>query len=751
VKGPRGVFITGIGIVSPIGNSISAFLTALKSSNSGIRPIEGFDTAVFRSHVHAPVQIETLKEPSDPGDTETWDRHLQFGYFALRDALRDASIERNSLQDRTGLICATCSGPMLTIEAEYLQTPIVPGAGMRTDSVYREYRRYYLMERTLVRVFGISGFSTTVVTACAASSNAIGLGADLIAEGILDHVFVVGSDAFAPSTFAGFDFLKATCITECAPFSEPAGMNLGEGAGAWVLENGDAAKRRGARIRGQILGYGLSNDAYHATAPDPQGEGAILAMTRAMHDARIDPASIGYINAHGTGTMPNDRTESKAITRVFIDRLPPPVSSSKSFFGHALGAAGILEASASLLMMNDGLLPPTLRFTTARDGCGLDYVPNIPRATDATVFLSNNFAFAGNNSALVIATNHSEVSPAAHPVPDDTVITGFSSLTPADANDPSDPRSFVFDGNRVIQMDRRLPLKEMDLSSQLATLVSKRAVQHAELSLKPSDARQIGLILGLCDGPNRGEAAHLRSIAVSGLSAPNLVMFPYIVLNSVAGQCSRALGLKGFSSTLCGAPGAGLHALIYAALAIRRGHALICLACGVDERQESYSYVDESSHEDAGIEDRPVSDGAACLVLESAASAAARKAKILGRWLGWRCVNLSSDRSALNIARELEGFLSELNQSDRSTAALVIDADYGVEAKRIEGAAKRISDRIGARMISGAEFGSARTLSSGVLRNISIALSIPDGSGKMVLTAYLSSAGQLGLVALLID
>ncbi len=751
MKGTAEVLVTGIGIVSPIGNSVSAFLNALKSSKSGIRPIDLFDVAQFRSHVYAPAHIETLPELSDPPDTATWDRHLQLGYFALRDALRDASIDRDRIPARTGLVCATCSGPMLTIEAEYLQTPIVPGAGARTESVYRDYRRYYSMERTLVRVFGIRGFSTTVVTACAASSNAIGLGADLIAEGILDQVFVVGSDAFSPSTFAGFDFLKATCISECAPFSDPAGMNLGEGAGAWVLENGEVARRRGSRIRGRVLGYGLSNDAYHATAPDPQGEGAILAMTRAMHDAAIDPASIGYINAHGTGTLPNDRTESRAITRVFSDRTPPPVSSSKSFFGHALGAAGILEASASLLMMNDGLLPPTLRFTTAREGCGLDYVPNTPRKTDAGVFLSNNFAFAGNNSALLVGTVGCETSSARESMPNEVVITGYSSLMPDDTRDPADPRSYTFDLARLAQMDRRLPLKEMDVSSQLATLASKRAVQHAGLSLKPPDARQIGMILGLCDGPNRGEAAHLRSIAVSGLSAPNLVMFPYIVLNSVAGQCSRALGLKGFSSTLCGAPGAGLHALIYAALAIRRGHASICLACGVDERQESYVYVDESSHADAGIEDRPVSDGAACLVLESAGSAHARQANVLGRWLSGSSSNLGPDRSEVNIGREWERFIEELGIPRRSIAGIVVDADYGIDAKRIEEVARRFSSSTGARIISGTEAGSARSLSSGALRNISIALQIPNCSGKTVLTAYLSSLGQLGLIALRIE
>ena len=336
------VVVTGMGVVSSAGNGCEAFGRAVMSAKQSFSRINRPHLSHLRA-THAGI-INDFDETGITANAclRPLDRFVHFAEAACREAIAQAGIVPPELGHRMGLVFATCSGPMQTIERHYSR--IVNGDDTLTaEELFAQ--RYYSGAKALAHVFGINGVNTTVVTACSASCAAIGIGADIIRIGLADVVLAGGSDTFSETTLAGFDGLKATCSGLCAPFSRPSGLNLGEAAAFIVLESLDHLRKRGrAQASAEILGFGLSNDAYHCTAPEPSGAGQVLAMERALSDAGVDTLTIAYINAHGTGTDANDKTETRAIKKVFGGRTPNvPVSSTKSMVGHCLGAAGALE------------------------------------------------------------------------------------------------------------------------------------------------------------------------------------------------------------------------------------------------------------------------------------------------------------------------------------------------------------------------------------------------------------------------
>jgi 3-oxoacyl-[acyl-carrier-protein] synthase II len=256
----------------------------------------------------------------------------------------------------------------------------------------------------LAAVFDCRGEHTTVSTACSSSANAVGLAADAIQEGRADVVLAGGTEAHCKLTYAGFNALQALDSGPCRPFDRRrAGLSLGEGAAVMVLEAEARARARGARIYAEIAGYGTSADAHHMTAPHPGGEGAVLAMRRALAEAGVDSSAVEYVNAHGTGTVQNDPIETRAIRAVLgkrADRVP--VSSTKSQVGHCLGAAGAVEILATLLALHHGFVPPTVNLDEADPECDLDYVPGRAREGRFAVALSNSYGFGGNNTSVVV-------------------------------------------------------------------------------------------------------------------------------------------------------------------------------------------------------------------------------------------------------------------------------------------------------------------------------------------------------------
>ncbi len=600
----RRVVLTGMGVVCSAGSSLKEFGEKIRN---GISCFSKLDDPRLKALTATLVgRADRIDSPGVPPELKSHDRVVHLAWQAAAECLSMAGVDPTEDAKETGLVFATCSGPMLSIEKHYEK--IARGDESITPEQLLE-KRYYAPALFLAGHFGIRGITTTVVTACSASAGALGIGADLIRSGMAEVILAGGADTLAPSTIAGFDRLKATSPSHCAPFSYPSGLVLGEGAGFFMLESEHHARGRGAEVFGEILGFGLSNDAYHPTAPEPSGRGQAYAMNRALKDAGMNPERVCYVNAHGTGTDANDRTETRALRRVFAGRSENiPVSSTKSMIGHCLGAAGALEAIASVECARNGVLPPTANFVTNREGCNLDCVSETGRSWPVGPMMSNNFAFGGNNASLIIAPCKShEEAPPDREYTGSIVLSGFGALTAAGVGHDAlleayrDHRCSVedipHDGDTFTRVSRvpeirpgdigrRLDVRGMDRSSVLALLSTRFSITHAGLPMRTAVTRDLGLYLSLSTGPSSGESRHLLSLFERDFDLDNVRAFPYVVQNSISGNVCRNLGIAGHNSTLCSGPGAGLTGLGLSFLALRNGHSSAMVNGAVDELSE---------------------------------------------------------------------------------------------------------------------------------------------------------------------
>lgn len=399
----RRVAITGLGAVTSLGATARETWAALCEGRCGIRPVTLFDTSGYFAHNAAEIpEIPPLPQV----DRELRKRASRADLTALAaadEAARDAGLAPGSVElERAGVVLGAGAGGLLETEEYYLGR-LARGPGRSRLS--RAWGFYPCATTDLLGAWlGFEGYTTTVVTACSSSTIAIGLAGDAIRTGAADLVVAGGSDALCRLTFGGFCSLRAVDPDRCRPFDRGRkGMTLGESAAILVLEEMEHAKRRGARIHAELLGYGMACDAHHVTAPDPSGDGAARTMREALEDACVAASDIEYISAHGTATPFNDEAETRAIHAVFGARAPEiPVSGVKSMLGHCLGAAGAVEALALVLSVREGILLPTIGLEDPDPECDLDYVPKVARRRQIMTALSNSFAFGGNNGAIVI-------------------------------------------------------------------------------------------------------------------------------------------------------------------------------------------------------------------------------------------------------------------------------------------------------------------------------------------------------------
>jgi 3-oxoacyl-[acyl-carrier-protein] synthase II len=402
--GKRRVVVTGMGAVTAVGNDIPAFWQSLQQGRSGIKPITIFGTSAYRSHNGGEVNNLSLERHFSLQGLRRLSRCDQFGVIAAREAMNASAIDQTERdRERCGIILGADSGGIFSVEkyfrAIYTHAPKRPSPSLLLS--------FSLATATdhIAREFDLRGPRTTTATVCSSSAAAIAFAYDAIALGEADVMIAGGSDSLCEVTYAGFNSLRAIDPEGCRPFDKNRqGLSLGEGAGILVLEEAAHARARGARLWGEVLGYGICAEAHHLTAPESSGEGIARCIKLALADAGIDPEEVDYINAHGTATPLNDVVETRGIKLAFGKKAYEiPISSIKSMIGHCLGSAGAIEAVSTLLSLDEGIIPPTINYTTPDPECDLDYTPREAQKKEMRIAISNSFAFGGNNVSLVFS------------------------------------------------------------------------------------------------------------------------------------------------------------------------------------------------------------------------------------------------------------------------------------------------------------------------------------------------------------
>jgi nodulation protein E len=396
----RRVAITGLGIISPLGLNLEENWKSLQEGRPAIGPITGADCSTLRFKNGAEVRGYDPVKHFEGGKDAYIDRFAQFSVVAAREALRNSGIElTQELRERSAIVCGSAVGGQAAIESGF-EDLWVQGRG-RVHPLTIPKTMSNAGASHIAMDLGMSGPTYTVSTACSSANHAIGQAFRLVRDGEADLAMTGGSEAmFSIGMLKAWEAMRVIAPDTCRPFSKDRrGMILGEGGAMMILEPMDAAKARGAKIFAEICGFGMTADAHHLTQPAVHGP--VRAMRGALREAGLAPEEIGYINAHGTGTPGNDPVESSAIREVFgahADKIG--VSSTKSMHGHALGAAGALEAIATILALYHGILPPTANFNERDPECDLDYIPNQARALRVEAALSNSFAFGGLNAVV---------------------------------------------------------------------------------------------------------------------------------------------------------------------------------------------------------------------------------------------------------------------------------------------------------------------------------------------------------------
>ena len=400
--------ITGMGAVTPVGIGVDEYWRALIEGRCGVGPITRFDASAL------PVQIAAELKDFEPTDfmpkslARTMDPFMQFAFAAAEQALADSGLAIESESDRVGIVMGTAMDGVTTVA----QTQAAFDEGHRVGPRFVPMTIGNIAAAQIAIAHGIHGPSLTLNTACSAGGDAIMTAAMMLLSGEADAVLAAGGESIlCPIVVSGLSQAKALSRRNddpehaCRPFDlDRDGFVIGEGGGALVIETEAHARARGAKIHAVLAGWANTSDAHHVTAPCPDGAGAAACMQRALRRAGMQPADIGYINAHGTSTPLGDKAETMAVKAVFGGReSAPPVSSTKSATGHLMGAGGLTEAIACIKAIQDGMLPPTLHLDTPDPDCDLDYVPNTARRADISAAMSNSLGFGGQNSSIILS------------------------------------------------------------------------------------------------------------------------------------------------------------------------------------------------------------------------------------------------------------------------------------------------------------------------------------------------------------
>jgi 3-oxoacyl-[acyl-carrier-protein] synthase II len=397
------IAITGVGLVTALGATREESWRRMLAGECGIRPATVFDTEGYRSRVAAEVDIDAVDADATPRERRRRSRSDRIGLRAAAEALADAGLLDSALdRSRVGVFLGAGTADLLRNE-EFYRTWITKGlARTKRSDLWNHFPNTPV--DVIAQHYGFEGPRACVVAACSSSTIAIGRGVEAIRTGRADAVLAGGTDALARLTYSGFNLLRLMDANPCRPFDKSrAGMNIGEGAGMLVLEDFDRARRRGATIYAELAGHSLACEAFHPTAPEPEGKPVAAVVTLALADGGINADEVQHINAHGTATPQNDAAESRGFRRVFGDRAARiPVTSIKSMVGHCLGAAGAVEAAALALTVARGAIPPTIHHGETDGDCAVDVVANEAREQTIRCAVSTSLGFGGNDSAIVM-------------------------------------------------------------------------------------------------------------------------------------------------------------------------------------------------------------------------------------------------------------------------------------------------------------------------------------------------------------
>lgn len=569
------MWLAGLGAVSALGHGAAALAEALRTGREGVVAVRGFSTEGFDVHIAGIVPDAPDDWRGKPATAAALCE--RFALEAAREAAEAAALARVA-PERVAVLVGVSLGPV-------------------AGGVHQ-------LPRRVAEALGARGPAFAVSTACTSSTAAIGFGLDLLRADLCDAVVAGGADVLTPELFAGFHALHLLSAVPCAPFSTPFGTTLGEGAGFVVL-----TRARG-EARERVVGHGLSCDAFHPTAPDPTGSGIARSLRAALADARVEPARVGYVNAHATGTEANDPAEWRALREVFGRDVP--TSGSKSFLGHAQGAAGVLELASTLVCTRRGAVPPTRGFRGARPRCPADPVAGErPRDLALDTFVSTSSAFAGSNAAIVVTTRDEPEPPRPRRVVRVRSAGAVGPFGPGVERHRDAHRSPLPTGRARAPLPAvlaRADEREYDPASVLLVGAAAEALERAGAIPRGPARDRTGIFTATTRMSPASSEELSRSVEERGLQRLSAKAFTRLVLNASTGIAARALGLRGATTTVTSGAGGGLLAVALAALYLQTHDEVDDLVAGA---------VEELRDDEL---DRLV-EGAACVLLGARADA----------------------------------------------------------------------------------------------------------------------------------
>ncbi|MBF9070601.1 beta-ketoacyl-[acyl-carrier-protein] synthase family protein [Streptacidiphilus fuscans] len=729
-----GVVVVSVGAITPQGGSAEALWDGVRAGKVAISPVRRLPMDGYQTTLGGEVT-----EPRAPGydyapGSDSRDLSVEYALAAAEEAMASSGLRVGAdiPAERWGVAYGTCHAGWRSAELALREVQ----SGRTPD-----WHRYTFVPpqagaEALSAAFGLKGPVLSVNTACASSAHAIAHALEVIRAGAADAMLVGGSDAFTESAFAGFSSLWSLSPLPAAPYSKDrSGLTLGEGGGMLLLLSREAAERTGAAIVAEVLGYGLTADGYHPTAPHPEGEGAARAIRAALASSGLTPDDIRYVNGHGTGTEKNDSAESNAVRAAFGEAAEKTsLSSTKSMIGHLLGAAGAVEGIVTVLALRDQVAPPTANFGAVDAQCGLDPVPGTGRPMVLDTALSNNFGFAGANATVAFARPGGPGAPAPAVGPDDVVVTGFGVITPAgegaealwEAYAAGRRQGVLEDGLRVAraEFDRSAAgtareRRRMDRVSQLAVAASRAALAAAALDGDAAAVAATGVVLGTGIGPMESGERFTVPVLAEGPQEANPAVFTNTVFNGAAGHVAMGLGTKGPTSTLTSGHAAGAAALGVAYDMLRAGRAERLLVPAVEAFSPATldAYRSIPLFGSAAGRRYTLAEAGIALVLERRSSAERRGAPVLAVVLGHATASDACgigrwDPSGGGVERAMRGALRSagigpdqvsavwanaagLAAADRAEQAAV-DRVFGVDRARFEAPKRLLGEPVGA-------------------------------------------------------